>query len=73
MVEVNPIFEKIAKERGFYSEELMEKIAANGIIQDIDEIPEDVRRLFITSHDLSPEGHIRIQAAFQNPLRQCRF
>lgn len=66
LVEVNPIFEKIAKERGFYSEELMEKIAANGIIQDIDEIPEDVRRLFITSHDLSPEGHIRIQAAFQN-------
>jgi ribonucleoside-diphosphate reductase alpha chain len=65
LVEVNPIFEKVAKERGFYSEELMEKIADAGTIAHFDEIPEDVRRVFVTAHDISPEWHIRMQAAFQ--------
>ena len=65
LVEVNPLFERIAKERGFYSEELMNEIAEKGSIQNIDSIPKDVKRLFITSHELSPEGHIKIQAVFQ--------
>ena len=65
MVEVNPLFEKIAKQRGFYSEELMKKIAQKGSLQEIMEIPEDVRRVFVTSHDISPEWHVKIQAAFQ--------
>lgn len=65
LLEVHPLFQKVAKERGFYSEELMKRIAERGSIKDFMEIPEDVRRVFVVSHDVSPEWHIRIQAAFQ--------
>lgn len=65
LLEVNPYFEKIAKERGFYSKELMEKIAEKGSCQNISEIPEDIIRIFVTAHDISPEWHIRMQAVFQ--------
>jgi len=63
--QANPCFEKVARDRGFYSEELMKTIAHKGSIQDIGSIPEDVRRIFVTAHDISPEWHVRIQAAFQ--------
>ncbi|MBU1727252.1 MAG: vitamin B12-dependent ribonucleotide reductase [Candidatus Omnitrophica bacterium] len=65
LVEVDPLFEKIAKERGFYSRKLMEKIAETASLRDIEGIPEDVKRVFVTSHDISPEWHVRMQAAFQ--------
>ncbi|MDD5432728.1 MAG: vitamin B12-dependent ribonucleotide reductase [Candidatus Omnitrophica bacterium] len=65
LVEVEPLFEEVAKERNFYSRQLMEKIAENASIQNIKEIPEDVRKVFVTSHDISPEWHVRMQAAFQ--------
>ncbi|HNX82235.1 MAG TPA: vitamin B12-dependent ribonucleotide reductase [Candidatus Omnitrophota bacterium] len=65
LVEVDPLFEEIARERGFYSKELMEKIASRPSLQDITEIPEDVRKLFVTAHDIKPEWHVRMQAAFQ--------
>ena len=65
MFEVNPYFEKAAKEMGFYSEELMTKITEKGSIHDMKEIPEKVRKVFVTAHDISPEDHIRMQAAFQ--------
>ncbi len=65
LVEVNPTFERLAKERGFHSPELMEKIARHGTVQDLPEVPEDLRRLFVTAHDITPEDHIRMQAAFQ--------
>ncbi|MEW5820019.1 MAG: vitamin B12-dependent ribonucleotide reductase [Cyanobacteriota bacterium] len=66
LVEVNPIFDQVARESGFYSEELMRKIAQKGTLHGIDEIPEDVKRVFVTSHDITPEWHVRMQAAFQN-------
>lgn len=66
MYETNPLFEKIAKERGFWSEEVLRSISENhGSVQGIDEIPADVQRAFITAHDISPEDHIQMQAAFQ--------
>jgi len=65
LVETNPIFSEVAKKRGFYSDELMRKIAKKGSLRDIEEIPEDIRRIFVTAHDISPEWHVRMQAAFQ--------
>jgi ribonucleoside-diphosphate reductase alpha chain len=65
LLEVNPYFEKIARERGFYSRELMDTIAKQGSLKNIKEIPQDVRKVFVNAHDVSPEWHIRMQAAFQ--------
>jgi len=65
LLEVNPYFEKVARESGFYSPELMDTIAKQGSIHNIEEIPEAVRKVFVTAHDVSPEWHIRMQAAFQ--------
>ena len=65
MVEVNPTFERLCKERGVYSEALMRLVARSGTIQHIKEIPDDMRRVFVTAHDMSAEDHIKMQAAFQ--------
>ncbi|CAB1085367.1 Ribonucleotide reductase of class II (coenzyme B12-dependent) (EC [Olavius algarvensis Delta 1 endosymbiont] len=65
LLEVNPYFEKVARERGFFSSDLIDQIARKGSIHDISEIPEDVREVFVTAHDVSPEWHVRMQAAFQ--------
>ena len=65
MTEVNPYFEAAAKAGGFYSPELMKTISKKGGIQDIDGIPEAVKRVFVTAHDITPEWHVRMQAAFQ--------
>ncbi len=62
---INPYFEKAIKDAGIYSEELMTKIAHEGTIQHIKEIPEKIKRVFVTAHDILPEDHIRMQAAFQ--------
>lgn len=65
LFEINPLFEKIAKERGFYDASLLEEIARTGSVRGVDRIPEDVRRVFVTALDISPEWHVRMQAAFQ--------
>jgi ribonucleoside-diphosphate reductase alpha chain len=65
LYEVNPYFEKVARERGFWSRDLVERIAEKGSIQDFEEIPEDVKNTFISAHDISPLDHVRMQAAFQ--------
>jgi ribonucleoside-diphosphate reductase alpha chain len=65
LVEVDPLFEEIAHERRFYSRELMEKIAETGSLANIERVPEDIKKVFVTAHDISPEWHVRMQAAFQ--------
>jgi len=65
LVEVNPYFEEIAKREGFYSEELMQKLSQGAHLSEIDEVPDRVKRIFVTAHEISPEWHVRMQAAFQ--------
>lgn len=65
LIEVNPYFEEVAKKRGFWKRELMERIADTGTIHDFNEIPPDVRDVFVTAHDITPVEHIKMQAAFQ--------
>ena len=65
LLEVNPHFEAVARQRGFYTPELMDRIAHSGSIKAMEEIPEDVRQVFVTAHDISPEWHVRMQAVFQ--------
>jgi ribonucleoside-diphosphate reductase alpha chain len=65
LFETNPLFETIAKERGFYDAKLLEEIAKTGSVQKIDRVPEDVKKLFVTALDIEPEWHVRMQAAFQ--------
>ena len=65
LLEINPVFAEISKERGIYNQELMKRIAREGSLKNIDEIPEDIKKIFVTAHDIVPEWHIRIQAAFQ--------
>lgn len=65
LIEVNNTFEEFAMKYGFYDEALMKKLAGKTSIQDVEEIPEAVRRLFVTAFDISPEWHVKMQAAFQ--------
>jgi ribonucleoside-diphosphate reductase alpha chain len=65
LIEVNPYFEREAKRLGIWSRDLLEKIAETGSIAHIAEFPEEMRRVFVTAHDITPTDHIRMQAAFQ--------
>jgi ribonucleoside-diphosphate reductase alpha chain len=65
LAEFNPYFEKIARERGFGTEAVMEQIAEKGHLKDVEGIPDDVKEVFVTAHDINPEWHIKMQAAFQ--------
>ncbi|NMB12885.1 MAG: vitamin B12-dependent ribonucleotide reductase [Firmicutes bacterium] len=65
LIEVNPLFEQMAKRDGFYSPELMKIVAKKGSARGIEEVPERIQGLFATAHDIEPKYHVRIQAAFQ--------
>jgi ribonucleoside-diphosphate reductase alpha chain len=66
--EVNHVFEEIAKQRGFYSDELIDDISEHGTLQHRADVPGDVKRVFVTAHDIAPHWHMQMQAAFQ---RHC--
>ncbi|MCX8126226.1 MAG: TSCPD domain-containing protein, partial [Dehalococcoidia bacterium] len=65
LIEVNPYFEKTAKEQGFYSPELMRRLAEGARLRDIENVPESVKRVFVTAHDITPEWHVKMQSVFQ--------
>ncbi|MDD2281775.1 MAG: vitamin B12-dependent ribonucleotide reductase [Eubacteriales bacterium] len=65
LVEVHPLFEQAARDRGFYTEQLVDQVAQVGSVQEMPAVPEDIQRVFVTAHDITPEWHIQIQAAFQ--------
>ncbi len=64
-IEVNPVLKDVLIKRGLYSEELMHKISQQGTLAHMVEIPEDIKRVFVCSHDIAPAYHIKMQAAFQ--------
>lgn len=65
LLEVNPVFERAARDNNFYSQELMERISKEGSLKDFQEVPEEVKKTFVTSLDIEPEWHIKMQGAFQ--------
>ena len=68
MMFAHPLFESHARERGFYSDDLMQRVADSGSLRTLSGIPEQSRRLFVTTHDVAPEWHVRMQAAFQKHI-----
>lgn len=65
LLDVNPLFEETARERGFDSPEIMKQVAKSGSLHDVEDISEEIKRVFVTAHDIIPEWHIRMQSAFQ--------
>ncbi|GAI94292.1 unnamed protein product, partial [marine sediment metagenome] len=65
LVEVTPYFEEVAKSQDFYSEELMRQLAAGAKLHDVDGVPDTIKQLFVTAHEIIPEWHVRMQSAFQ--------
>ncbi|OGW08725.1 MAG: ribonucleoside-diphosphate reductase, adenosylcobalamin-dependent [Nitrospinae bacterium RIFCSPLOWO2_12_39_16] len=65
LLQINPLFIEIAKTRGFYNKELIKELQNGLNLTSTKGIPDDVRRLFVTSFDISPEWHVKMQAVFQ--------
>jgi ribonucleotide reductase alpha subunit len=65
LVEVHPLFAAEMRRRGLYSVERMTELSKVGTLRHLEGIPEDVSRVYVTAHDISPEAHLRMQAAFQ--------
>jgi len=65
LTEVNPLFAEVARDGGFYTEELIEKLAYRRSLEAVEGIPDEVKAIFLTAADISPEDHVRMQAAFQ--------
>ncbi|MBM3302725.1 MAG: adenosylcobalamin-dependent ribonucleoside-diphosphate reductase, partial [Deltaproteobacteria bacterium] len=65
LFELHPIFEKVSKDRGFYSGDALEKIVRNGSLRGVKGVPADIRRTFVTAHEIAPEWHVKMQSAFQ--------
>ncbi len=65
LLDINPVFESTARQRGFYNEELMSRVAHEGTLAHIEDIPDDVKKVWVCSHDIPYIWHVRMQVAFQ--------
>ncbi len=65
---IHPLFEEISKKRGIYTEKLLNDVKREGSIQNITYIPDEIKRVFVTARDVSPEFHVRIQAICQKNI-----
>lgn len=65
MFEVNPVFLNTAKEKGFYSEGLMEEVNKKGGVREVKNVPESVKKVFVTSHEIATDWHLKMQSAWQ--------
>jgi len=65
LIEVNDTFQQVAERGGFLTDDMLERLAHEGTLHDFADVPEDVKRVFVCAHDISPEWHVRMQAAFQ--------
>jgi ribonucleoside-diphosphate reductase alpha chain len=68
MTFVHPLFEDYARKHGFYSDSLIKRVAETGTVRDIAEVPDEARNVFVTTHEIAPEWHVRMQAAFQRSI-----
>ena len=71
LVDVHPLFVEAAKQRGWYSESLMARVAERGSVRGLDEVPADVQRIFVTAYDIAPEWHLRMQSTFQKHVHNA--
>ncbi len=65
LVSVNSLFKEMLRRKGLYTPELINKVARKGVVAGIKEIPEDLQKMFVTAHEVSPEYHVKVQASFQ--------
>jgi ribonucleoside-diphosphate reductase alpha chain len=71
LIDVHPLFVQVARDGGWYSEALMERVAERGSVRGLDEVPAEVQRLFVTAYDVAPEWHLRMQATFQRHVHNA--
>lgn len=65
MLEVNPIFKDYMLSHNLYSDNLMAQIAKDGSLSHVEGVPNEIKRIFVTAHDVAPYWHVKMQAAFQ--------
>jgi ribonucleoside-diphosphate reductase alpha chain len=71
LVDVHPLFVERAQKEGWYSEQLMKRVAERGSVRGLDQVPEQVQRVFATAYDVDPAWHLRMQAAFQRHVHNA--
>jgi len=68
MTFVHPLFEQHARKHEFYSDDLMKRVAEKGSLRQLAEVPDGAKRVFVTTHDITPDWHVRMEAAFQKHI-----
>jgi ribonucleoside-diphosphate reductase alpha chain len=71
LYEINPLFRNYANDYGLDAENLVRQVVEKGRLADVKDVPEDLRRLFVTAHEVSAERHLQMQAAFQRHVDNC--